>query len=81
MRLVNLQSNKPIVEFRGDEVVFHNKFLEKEMRLLGIPIPNGLRGDFEGQDTVYLESKNFQRAFKEIYYPVAMGSHLFRWTD
>lgn len=81
MRLVNLKSNKPIVEFRGEETVFYNKFLEKEMRMLGIPIPSGLRGDFEGKDTVYLENQNFQKAFKEIYYPVAMGAHLFRWIE
>jgi len=79
MRLVNLKSRRPIVEFREGKPVFYSKFLEHEMRQIGIAIPHGLRGIYHGKTTVTLEDHEFERAFKEIYYVTYMSPDQFHW--
>ncbi len=81
MKLINTQTSQFLVEFDGDRTVIHNKFLENEMRSIGIPVPHGLRGIYEGKDCIKLEDAEFQKAFKEIYYLTAMNSNQFRWMD
>lgn len=81
MRLVNSQTKQSIVEFQGSEVIFYNKFLEREMQSIGIPIPHGLRGLFHGKDCVRLGEEEFRRAFREIYYVTAMNHDMFHWED
>lgn len=49
------------------------------MRLLGVPIPPGMRSLFEGKDFIYLRDSTFQKAFKEIYYLTAMDPQEFHW--
>lgn len=78
MRLIHKQTNQPIVEFKEEEVVFHNKFLEHEMRSIGILIPHGLRGIY-GKDCVRLDDEEFQKAFKEIYFLTTMDPEEFEW--
>jgi hypothetical protein len=80
-RLINIQTNQPVVEFQGSETIFHSKFLENEMREMGIPIPHGLRSYFQGQDCIYLGDNNFQRAFKEVYYLTIMDHNIFQWKE
>lgn len=81
MRLVNVKTKKSVVEFQGDKTVFHNKYLEKEMKEMGIPIPHGLRGQYEGKDCVYLEDTTFQRAFREVYYVTSVDVRQFHWEE
>lgn len=81
MKLINIQTNQPLVEFIGEKTLIHNKFLEEEMRMMGIPIPDGLRGLFEGRDYVHLYEEKFQEAFKEIYYATFMDARLFKWIE
>jgi hypothetical protein len=80
-KLVNKQTNQVIVKFDGAETVFYNKFLEQEMRTIGIPIPHGLRGVYHGKECIRLEDEEFQKAFREIYYLTSMGSETFNWSD
>lgn len=81
MRLVHLITKKPVVEFKGNKTIFHNKFLEKEMRLMGIPIPHGVRSLYQGKECIYLEDITFQKAFKEIYYLTTMDTAVFVWMQ
>jgi hypothetical protein len=81
MRLINIQTKQPIVEFIGEKTLIHNKFLEDEMRIMGIPIPDGLRGPFEGKDYIYLGETKFQEAFREVYYVTYMDPRRFKWAD
>lgn len=81
MKLVNKKNNQSIVEFSEEKTVFHNKFLEQEMRTLGIPIPHGLRGVFQGKDFIYLGDADFQKAFREVYYLVSMNHDQFQWLE
>ena len=80
-QLLNVHTKKPIVEFEGDKTLIHNKFLEHEMRTLGIPIPHGLRGLYHGKDTILLDDPDFQQAFKEIYYLTSMNPATFKWSE
>jgi len=81
MKLINTQTAQSLVEFEDDRTIFHSKFLEHEMRTIGIPVPHGLRGIFHGKDCIRLEDEEFQRAFKEIYYLTAMNPETFQWKE
>lgn len=80
-KLVNKKTNQSIVEFADDKIVFYNKFLENEMRSLGILIPHGLRGIYNGKDCIRLEDKEFPQAFREVYYLTAMNPEIFKWSE
>lgn len=80
-KLVNKKSGKAIVEFEGEKAIFHNKYLEHEMRELGIPIPHGLRGVYYGKASLRLGEEGFQKAFREVYYLTTMDPALFEWQD
>lgn len=81
MRLVNKNNQQLIVEFKEGKAIFHSKFLEHEMRAMGIVIPHGLRGHYQGRDCIYLGEEQFQEAFKEVYYITCMDSTQFKWQD
>jgi hypothetical protein len=80
-KLVNRHTHQPIIEFEGEKTLIHNKFLEHEMRSIGIPIPHGLRGVYHGKECIRLEDQEFQKAFQEIYYLTAMNPDTFQWMD
>jgi len=81
MKLINTNTYQSLVEFQGDQTIIHNKFLENEMRSIGIPVPHGLRGVYQGKDCIRLEDEEFQKAFKEIYYLTAMNPEKFHWIE
>lgn len=80
-KLINTKTAQLLVEFKGKETFIYNKFLEQEMQTMGIPIPHGLRGSYQGKESVYLGDQEFQRAFKEVYYLTAMNPELFHWQE
>lgn len=80
-KLVNRNTNQPIVEFVEDKIIFHNKFLENEMRSLGILIPHGLRGIYNGKDCIRLGDKEFPQAFREVYFLTTMDPETFKWSE
>jgi hypothetical protein len=81
MKLINTETSQSLVEFKGEETIFHSKFLENEMRTIGISVPHGLRGVYKGKDCVRLDDPDFQKAFKEIYYLTSMNPEKFHWLD
>ncbi len=81
MRLINTNTAQSLVEFQGNETIFHNKFLEREMEMIGIPVPPGLRGVYHGKDCICLGDEDFQKAFREIYYLTAMDPREFQWHE
>lgn len=81
MQLINKSTSQPLVEFKGANTIIHSRFLEHEMRSIGIPVPHGLRGVYHGKECVRLEDDDFQSAFKEIYYPTVMNPKLFEWRE
>ena len=79
MRLVNCKTHRAVLEFKEGRPVFFSKFLEHEMRQMGVAIPHGLRGIYQGKTSVTLEDTDFERAFKEIYYVTYMDPKQFKW--
>ena len=79
-KLINKKTQKPIVEFQQEKIIIYNKFLEQEMRSIGINIPHGLRGIY-GKDYVRLDDPEFPKAFQEIYYLTTMDPTTFQWLD
>lgn len=80
-KLINRHTNQLIVEFERDKTIFYSKFLENEMRSIGILIPHGLRGIYHGKDYVRLDDAEFEQAFREIYYLTTMNPDIFQWSD
>lgn len=80
-RLINKRTQQPIVEFTQGKATFHSRFLENEMRSIGINIPHGLRGIYHGKDTVRLDDIEFEKAFQEIYFLTTMDPTTFEWLD
>lgn len=80
-QLINMQTSLPIVEFLEEKTIIYSKFLENEMRTIGISIPPGLRGVYQGKDNVRLEDQGFQKAFKEIFYLTSMDHGIFQWKE
>jgi hypothetical protein len=68
VKLVNKKTGFVVVEFLEGKAIFHDRFLEPEMRESGIAIPHELKPEFENKDRVLLEDPLFEKAFKEIYY-------------
>lgn len=81
MRLINVHTSQPLVEFDGDQTIIYNKYFSHEMRIMGISIPPGLRGVYQGKDCIRLKDAEFQKAFKEIYYLTSMNPEKFQWEE
>lgn len=80
-QLINTQTKEILLEFEGENTVIYSKFLENEMRNMGIPIPHGLRGVYRGKDCIRLKDEEFQRAFREIYYITTIDPEKFFWRE
>jgi hypothetical protein len=79
MKLVNTRTGFVIVEFKGGAPLFHDRFLEAEMKERGIAIPVSRKSEFNGKDTIYIDDPLFQRAFAEIYVPLTIASSNYQW--
>lgn len=81
MKLINLKSQFVVVEYCGDKTIINDRILEKEMILRGVAIPPPLRSEFNGKDSVRLDDKEFQKAFKEIYSPQVFNPKGYNWEE
>jgi hypothetical protein len=81
MQLVNVKTGFVVVEYKGKKTLFHDRFLEQSMKKHGILIPPFKREDFAGKTVVRLSDKDFQKAFKEIYYPFSMSPQTYQWQE
>lgn len=79
MRLVEIATNFPVVEFNEKKTVFHNKYLEKEMSMVGISVPPFLASKFPGKKIVKLNDDLFQQAFTEIFFKFNMDTSKYKW--
>jgi len=79
MQLVNLESGFVVVEFIGDKTIIHDPFLSEEMQRSGIVIPHYLQSKFGGKKRIRSDQKEFQRAFKEVYYEFCINHKTYRW--
>ncbi len=81
MKLFNSKTGFVVVEFQDNQVIFHDRFLEVEMKNYGVSIPPAMRDLFQGKSAVRLKDKDFPRAFKEVYYPLSINTSVYQWDD
>lgn len=79
MQLINSKTGFLVAEYRGDETIFYDRFLEAEMRKRGVSIPPPLQSSFGGKSSIRLGDKDFQRAFKEVYCTLVLDPHKHQW--
>ena len=80
MKLINTKTGYIVVEFQQGKVHFNDRFLEAEMKETGIFIPPSHTSEY-GKETIFLEDVQFERAFKEIYYPLCIANLRYRWEN
>lgn len=78
-KLIHVKSNVTLVEFIGEDTVFHDHILEKEMTERGVLIPPALRGLYNGKEAIRLGEEEFQRAFKEVFSINIFDSSNYAW--
>jgi hypothetical protein len=81
MKLINTKTGFVVVEFESGLVHFHDRFLEAEMKETGILIPSSHQADYGGKETIFLGDPEFEKAFKNIYYPLCIANVLYRWES
>jgi hypothetical protein len=81
MQLINKETGFVLVEYKKDTTIFHDRFLAKQMAQRGILIPPALRSAFENKQVIRLNDPLFQKAFKEVYFPLSIHSPAFEWID
>ncbi|MGE5196467.1 MAG: hypothetical protein ACM3JI_03960 [Anaerolineae bacterium] len=81
MRLIDHKQNIIIAELKDDKVIFHHRFLEMEMKKRGILIPPFLQKEFSGKTKVFLDDKDFAKAFKSIYVPFYLETSSCSWES
>ncbi len=81
MKLVNNRNGFVIVEFKNGTPLFHDRFLEAEMKESGVAIPNNRINEFIGKITIFPDDPQFQQAFTEIYVPLTIASSNYQWQD
>lgn len=81
MKLVNNKSGYVVVEFKEGQAQFNDRFLEAEMKESGILIPPSMVDQFDGKETILYGDPLFEKAFKEVYYPLCITSSIYEWQN
>jgi hypothetical protein len=81
MKLINIKLKFVVAEYRGEKTLIFDRVLDKEMALRGVTIPFALRAEYGGKNAVRTGEKEFQKAFKEIYFPQVFNPKNYRWEE
>ena len=81
MKLINSKSGFVLVEFKNGAPLFHDRFLEAEMKDRGIAIPLNRRAEYKDKESIYPGDSQFQKAFTEIYVPLVLASNRYQWLN
>jgi hypothetical protein len=81
MQLIHLKTGFIVVEYQREKTLFHDPFLQREMKRRGILIPPSMRTEYNGRTVIRLEDADFQRAFKEIYTPAVFNNQMYVWCS
>ena len=81
MKLVNTDLDFTVLEFQGEEVKFNDNYMQREMEEIGIQIPHLLQGEYKNKRVIKLTDDLFQKAFKEVYYPLVLDETRFKWVE
>lgn len=73
--------------FTPESIKFAREQFQKNMETIGVQIPPQQRKDFQSRSVVYLNNKDpekrklFERAFREIYYPLHLPKDEYQWRS
>jgi hypothetical protein len=81
MKLIHVKSGFVVAEYKGEKTIIHDRILEKEMSIRGVMIPPALRSEYSGKGAVRLSDKEFQKAFKELYFATAFNPKNYHWEE
>jgi hypothetical protein len=81
MKLVNTKTGFVVVEFNQGKPMFHDRFLEAEMKETGILIPPALAKLFENKEVIFMGEPLFEKAFIEVYYPLCIANSVYQWQS
>lgn len=81
MKLIHIESQKPIAEFVDGKSKFFSPIMAWDMKNNGIAIPLLNQKDFDNQFLIYLDDPKFPNAFKEIYYTMRMNTTEYEWIE
>ena len=79
MKLINLRLKFVVADYQGEKTLIHDRILLKEMMFRGVIIPLALRIEYGGKSAVRIGDKEFQRAFKEVYFAQVFNPNNYRW--
>jgi len=79
MKLVNTKTGFVVVEFQNGKALFHDRFLEAEMKETGILIPRPHLAEYGNREVIFLGEDLFEKAFIEVYYPLCIANSLYQW--
>lgn len=77
VKLVNKKTGFVVVEFTNGKTTFYDRFLEPEMREMGIPVPPQLMAEYGGKENILLDDELFEKAFREIYFPYYIPQSIY----
>jgi hypothetical protein len=81
MKLVHPKTGFVVAEEEKNTLVVHDRFLERDLKKNGIPIPVFLREKFNRKAVVRCDDENFPRAFKEVLIPFSLASEKLQWQE
>lgn len=81
MKLINLRLKFVVADYQGEKTLIHDRILLKEMTFRGVTIPYALRDEYGGKSAVRIGDKEFQKAFKELYFSQVFNPQNYRWVE
>lgn len=70
--LIHPVTNEVLAVIYEDRVDFYNERLKQAMQLFGVNIPESDRHAYGNKRTLFPHEKEFPKAFKEVYFPMAL---------
>jgi hypothetical protein len=80
-KFIHVKNNFVLVEFHGQETIFHDQILEREMKERGVLIPLERRTEYQGKSSIRLGEPGFQKAFREIFAAQLFDPNNYIWQD
>lgn len=77
--LIHRKTGFVVAEYRDDETIIYDRVLAKEMTLRGVIVPHSLREEYGGKTSVHIHEKEFQKAFKELYFHQVFNPLNYFW--
>lgn len=82
MKIIDKSTHAEFMHIHSGELAqFANKYIQQGFAEHGIVIPPGLREQYAGKNTVYLEDPEFEKAFRKLYYAFEMDHDIYQLIE